>query len=75
MNVWEIDGVRQVFDEWITRKATSDAATVAVKNVGYLTMIRSQKCANTSSFIVYPSDEFGRASISISNSSTSAARS
>ena len=61
MNVWEIDGVRQVFDKWITRKATSDAATVAVENVWVFDDDPKPKVREHIQFIVYPSDELGRA--------------
>lgn len=61
MNVWEINGVRQVFDKWISREATADAATVAVENVWVFDDDLEPKVREHIEFVVHPADELGRA--------------
>ncbi|MFO7975254.1 MAG: DUF6807 family protein [Candidatus Hydrogenedentota bacterium] len=61
MDVWLVDGVRQVFDKWITREATKDAATVAVENVWVFDDDPEPKVREHIEFVVHPADELGRA--------------
>jgi hypothetical protein len=61
MDVWSIDGARQVFDKWVARELDDDYALVAVENVWVLDGDPKPKVREHIEFTVHPSDEVGRA--------------
>lgn len=61
MDVWHLDGVRQIFEQWITREADEQSATVAVQNVWVFDDDPTPIVRERISFTVYPADEVGRA--------------
>ena len=61
MDVWLVDGVRQVFDRWVTRETTTDAATIAVENLWVFDDDPQPKVRERVEFVVHRSDNVGRA--------------
>jgi len=61
MDVWTLRDVRQVFEEWITREADEQSATVGVQNVWVFDDDPTPIVRERITFTVYPADEVGRA--------------
>jgi hypothetical protein len=61
MDIWAIDGARQLFAEWITKKADGEHAVVGVRNHWKFDDDPEPKMREEIVFTVHPASESGRA--------------
>lgn len=61
VDVWHVEGVRQLFEEWVEREVREESVVVHVRNGWQLTGEEEPFVREEVRFTVHPADEIGRA--------------